>query len=267
MKVNSFPQSTPVEFETRNLRDVRAYEFSLEEKSTEWVDPQMRPIEVDKKYLGQRKRSTLQENELSRSISQVREEHRRNLEEINKINQSVKYSARRSVQGAPDGLQQSSINSLEEVPLLYGEHCFSAKKKLHGEGSLSVTQIVALQNKSLDQYKASGCGSVKRISRMQSTEGGHHTESATRIDMLQQNLEKLAKLERRLMRGRGHRKKSLRPNAEDFLDPRVKEGQKKMKKKGKNWRFAYDLYCKEIINSNQQQLNSQRSQDRVNGDG
>ena len=31
-----------------------------------------------------------------------------------------------------------------------------------------------------------------------------------RIDMLQDNLQKLEKLERRLMRGKGHRKKSTR---------------------------------------------------------
>ena len=27
-------------------------------------------------------------------------------------------------------------------------------------------------------------------------------------------------------------------------------GARKSKKKGKNWRFAYDLYCKELISSN-----------------
>lgn len=75
------------------------------------------------------------------------------------------------------------------------------------------------------------------------------------------------------MRGRGHvanhnRKKSSRAHHDDdkagvvFHNTDVTNGQnskskgadtsaaRKNKKKGKNWRFAYDLYCKEIISSN-----------------
>ena len=171
----------------------------------------------------------------------------------------MKYSPRGSVKSQKDGLQQCSIDSMDEVPLLYGEHCFSGKKKLR-EGSFSLTHSMAFHNASLDRFNsgsASGCGSKTKISRVQSTENaGQLGEPTSQIDMLQQNLDKLAKLERRLMRGRGHRKKSSRPQADDLVEQKTKDTQKKMKKKGKNWRFAYDLYCKEIIISNQHQLNS-----------
>ena len=54
------------------------------------------------------------------------------------------------------------------------------------------------------------------------------------------------------MRGRGNRKKSSRAahELEAFEHPKGKgdaNGKNKAKKKGKQWRFAYDLYCKEIM--------------------
>ena len=84
------------------------------------------------------------------------------------------------------------------------------------------------------------------------------------------------------MRGRGqagHKKKSSRAPAETaqpFDEKPVNESiannnkskgaqkdesayRTKSKKKGKNWRFAYDLYCKELISSNAAQPQSHRS--------
>lgn len=62
------------------------------------------------------------------------------------------------------------------------------------------------------------------------------------------------------MRGRGHRKKSSRvPDPELLESAKITNSKgavgdnsthRKTKKKGKHWRFAYDLYCKEIISSN-----------------
>ena len=73
------------------------------------------------------------------------------------------------------------------------------------------------------------------------------------------------------MRGKGHRKKSkgvdridikntdlgdleLSKGPRGSIPPNEDKGSQpkksKKKKEGKNWRFAYDLYCKEIISSN-----------------
>lgn len=119
----------------------------------------------------------------------------------------------------------------------------------------------------------------KKLMRVQSSERKDIIGSigSSKIDMLQQNLQKLEKLERRLMRGRGqkeaakNRQKSSRAVHNDTEDRTVvfhndntghhghtskskgadtSTAARKSKKKGKNWRFAYDLYCKEIISSN-----------------
>ena len=67
------------------------------------------------------------------------------------------------------------------------------------------------------------------------------------------------------MRGRGHRKKSSRvPEPEEPSKTRGDETKRKSKKKSKNWRFAYDLYCKELMSTNQAVPASHRSIERAN---
>lgn len=121
---------------------------------------------------------------------------------------------------------------------------------VRGEAGIGVTQSVALHQMPLDGLDESvNCN--QGLSRVQSTERDLPT---TKIDMLHQNLQKLERLERRLMRGRGHRKKSTAAAGEAWEASRSKgadAAQRKSRKKGKNWRFAYDLYCKELISSNQ----------------
>ena len=60
------------------------------------------------------------------------------------------------------------------------------------------------------------------------------------------------------MRGRGNKSKKQQRGAEHSENASKheqgkgqEEHKKKGKKKSKNWRFAYDLYCKELINANQ----------------
>ena len=126
-----------------------------------------------------------------------------------------------------------------------------------------MTQSVALQQVPLDGL-GEGAGGNQGLSRVQSTERDLPT---TKIDMLHQNLQKLERLERRLMRGRGHRKKSTAAAAGEAWEASKGKGpdaaQRKSRKKGKNWRFAYDLYCKELISSNQPQPSTQRSVERL----
>ena len=114
-----------------------------------------------------------------------------------------------------------------------------------------MTQSVALQQVPLDGLDEGASGN-QGLSRVQSTE---RDLPNTKIDMLHQNLQKLERLERRLMRGRGHRKKSTAGAAGEAWEASKGKGpdaaQRKSRKKGKNWRFAYDLYCKELISSNQ----------------
>ena len=69
------------------------------------------------------------------------------------------------------------------------------------------------------------------------------------------------------MRGRGHRKKSSRANDAETHDSSKSKAieagiMRKARKKGKHWRFAYDLYCKELISSNQPAAATQRSIER-----
>lgn len=70
------------------------------------------------------------------------------------------------------------------------------------------------------------------------------------------------------MRGKGHRRKLSKvvdPTDSYKVGTDERSIPRKGKKKGKNWRFAYDLYCKEIITSNQAQLNSHRSNEKNAG--
>ena len=82
------------------------------------------------------------------------------------------------------------------------------------------------------------------------------------IEQLTTNIQKLEKLERRLMRGgrSGNRKKSMFNDKEEPNDTTFgRENRRKAKKEKKNWRFAYDLYCKELMTGNQPN-STQRSQ-------
>ena len=69
------------------------------------------------------------------------------------------------------------------------------------------------------------------------------------------------------MRGRGHRKKSSRANEPEEKEHTTKnkgdEAKRGKKKKPKNQRFAYDLYCQQLLNSNQAVPSSHRSIDRA----
>ena len=74
----------------------------MQGKGTEWVTPciidetsQTKAAQPGKKRRAFTRRDTQQKQEMSRSISRAREEHKRNLDEINQINDSVKYSPTR----------------------------------------------------------------------------------------------------------------------------------------------------------------------------
>ena len=83
------------------------------------------------------------------------------------------------------------------------------------------------------------------------------------IDLLHSNIARLEKLERRLMRGERHanRKKSgANEHGEHEHEATFgRENRRKGKKEKKNWRFAYDLYCKELISGNLPHSSSHRS--------
>ena len=64
-----------------------------------------------------------------------RDEHKRNLDEINRINESVKYSARRSTHKELN----RSDSSMEGVLLMANEHRLSGAKEQAERHSLSVT--------------------------------------------------------------------------------------------------------------------------------
>ena len=61
---------------------------------------------------GGRRKNAL--NEIRRSVSRARDEHIKNLHEINRINDSVKYSPRASTHFDKDNLNQASIDDTEE---------------------------------------------------------------------------------------------------------------------------------------------------------
>ena len=79
----------------------------------------------------------------------------------------------------------------------------------------------------------------------------HSVQGPNGIDLLHSNINRLEKLERRLMRGErhGNRKRSQAVEQAEHENEATfgKETKRKGKKERKNWRFAYDLYCKEII--------------------
>ena len=52
--------------------------------------------------------------EVRKSISKARDEHRRNMEQINQINDSVKYSPQRSIIMNMDNLNQKSIDTCDD---------------------------------------------------------------------------------------------------------------------------------------------------------
>ena len=77
-----------------------------------------------------------------------------------------------------------------------------------------------------------------------------------KVELLQNNIAKLEKIQKLLMKGR-QKKQTLQSggtventvNSENTLK---EKGEGKKPKKGKkNWRFAYDLYCKELMQSGQ----------------
>ena len=215
-----------------------------------------------KSQLGKHNTTGNDKKERSGSISRAREEHRRNLKEINQINESVKYSvkhsARHSVMNEHVKLNHS-MSSIEGMTADGNEYSSSKNPKKE----LSMTQSMALKHVPLEQINTSNVGS-KQLSRVNSTE---REMSSNKIDKLQQNLAKLEKLERRLMRGRGKSKKSSRmPEGSEMKGEmeatttthgkhaaKSKDEKKSKKKRAKNWRFAYDLYCKELISGNQPQ--------------
>ena len=86
--------------------------------------------------------------EIRRSISRARDEHRHNLHEINRINDSVKYSPRGSTHFDKDNLNQASIDLTDqEFPGKnddYMESVPAISKPKNKEGRFSVTQSVAL---------------------------------------------------------------------------------------------------------------------------
>jgi hypothetical protein len=92
-----------------------------------------------------------------------------------------------------------------------------------------------------------------------STQSLEHRENKNVVKQLKSNIERLEKLEKRLMKGK-HNKKTSRITSLDSQDNyqlmdanrMQSEVTGKNKKGKKNWRFAYDLYCKEIITSNHQ---------------
>ena len=83
-----------------------------------------------------------------------------------------------------------------------------------------------------------------------------------KIELLQQNLQRLERLEKRLMRGRSQRKKSNMCKQQQEEGENIEKFNKKSKSKKKNWRFAYDLYCKELLTNGQNCSNTHRSNER-----
>ena len=217
-----------------------------------------------KSQLGKHNTTGNDKKERSGSISRAREKHRRNLKEINQINDSVKYSVKHSARHSAMNEAVKLNHSMSSIEgMTADENEYSASKKPKVEHSLSMTQSMALKHIPLEQINTSNVGS-KQLSRVNSTD---RDVSSNKIDKLQQNLAKLEKLERRLMRGRGKSKKSSRmPEGSEMKGEmeatttthgkqaaKSKDEKKSKKKRAKNWRFAYDLYCKELISGNQPQ--------------
>lgn len=100
-----------------------------------------------KSQLGKHNTTGNDKKERSGSISRAREKHRRNLKEINQINDSVKYSvkhsARHSAMNEPVKLNHS-MSSIEGMTA--DENEYSASKKPKAEHSLSMTQSMALKH-------------------------------------------------------------------------------------------------------------------------
>ena len=60
--------------------------------------------------------------EIRRSITRARDEHRKNLNEISRINDSVKYSPNRSPAFDKDNLNQASIDDSADVEKKFGDY-------------------------------------------------------------------------------------------------------------------------------------------------
>ena len=166
--------------------------------------------------------------EIRRSITRARDEHRKNLNEISRINDSVKYSPHTStVFDKTNNLNQASIDDTvdndEEEKLVgdYDDHKQSPITSQQNNTPAAEPKVIVTQSVALEKMPQFPCpleklpfnltmrdqGNSKKLNRVQSSERRDIVGSigSSKIDMLQQNLQKLEKLERRLMRGRGQK--------------------------------------------------------------
>lgn len=175
--------------------------------------------------------------EIRRSITRARDEHRKNLNEISRINDSVKYSPHTSTVFDKNNLNQASIDDtadegggIDEVEKKFGDYeDLNIKQQSpvppsqqNPQSSAEPNKVTVTQSVALEKMPQFPCplekvpfnltmrdtaNHNKKLMRVQSSERKDIIGSigSSKIDMLQQNLQKLEKLERRLMRGRGQK--------------------------------------------------------------
>ena len=123
--------------------------------------------------------------------------------------------------------------------------------------SPSFKKMDSLENADVANSQSYGLTRLNSADQTQSNGSLDYKKESKVVKQLKSNIEKLERLERRLMKGK-HKKHSSRITSLDSQDnyqlmdtnKYLMEQSGKSKKGKKNWRFAYDLYCKEIISSN-----------------